>query len=101
METIVTSADDIIALRLYVAGRLPNARRAVANLEAFCRDNLGHHPRIEVVDVFENSSRALTDGILLTPQLLVVWPDHTLALVGDLADLDMLGRAVGIAARAR
>lgn len=95
------SADDIIAFRLYVAGPLPNSRRAVANLEAFCRDSLGRRPRIDVLDVFEDPSRALADGILLTPQLVIVWPDRTLALVGDLADLDMLGRAVGVEARAR
>lgn len=85
--------DAIVEFRLYVAGALPNSRRAVVNLETFCREHLPDRHRIEILDVFEDPQRALAEGILLTPQLVVVRSRRTLKLIGDLADVTELARA--------
>jgi len=86
--------DAIVEFRLYVAGALPNSLRAVANLEAFCRERLPNRHRIEILDVFEAPQRALADGILLTPQLVVVRSRRTLKMIGDLTDIAELVRDV-------
>ena len=52
-----------VLFRLYVAARLPNSQRALANLTEFCRQHLADRHRIEVVDVFESPERALADNV--------------------------------------
>lgn len=79
-----------VLFRLYVAARLPNSQRALANLTEFCRQHLADRHRIEVVDVFESPERALADNVLLTPTLVVVAPLPTRTIVGDLSDAGVL-----------
>lgn len=83
-------ADGMVRFRLYVAGTLPNSRRAVANLEAFCRRHLADRHSIEILDVFEEPARAQADDVLLTPQLIVLNGGRTSRYVGDLTDLSAL-----------
>jgi len=88
--------DGVVEFRLYVAGDLPNSRRAIANLEAFCRRRLPDRHRIEVLDVFERPEQALADRVLLTPQLVIVSGQGRETLVGDLADGAILSRMSGM-----
>lgn len=78
--------DAIIEFRLYVVGDLPNSRRAIINLQAFCEEHLPDRHRIEVLDVFDAPERAMADHIMLTPQLVVVSAGRARHLVGDLSD---------------
>jgi circadian clock protein KaiB len=89
--------EDTIVFRLYIAGELPNSRRAIGNLEAFCRDCLTHAHRIEIVDVLESPQRALSDCIFLTPQLIVQQEGRQTIIVGDLTDREPLRRAADFA----
>ena len=90
-------SEDIIEFRLYVAGELPNSRRAVGNLQAFCREHLGQRFRVEIIDVFEAPARALADRVLLTPQLVVHRSGRTVTIVGDLTDREALCAAADFA----
>lgn len=85
--------DDMIEFRLYVVGDLPNSRRAIQNLHAYCNEHLPGRHRIEVLDVFEAPERALADHILLTPQLVVVSAGGTRHIVGDLSEPAAIGQA--------
>lgn len=78
--------DAIVEFRLYVVGDLPNSRRAIANLRAYCEESLPGRHRIEVLDVFDVPERALADNIMLTPQLVVVSAGRTHYIVGDLSE---------------
>ena len=78
--------DTIVEFRLYVVGDLPNSRRAIANLRAYCEENLPGRNRIEVLDVFESPHRALADNIILTPQLVVISAGRVHYIVGDLSE---------------
>ena len=49
----------VLTLRLYVAGRAPNSVKAIANLEAICRQHLAGAYKLEIVDVCEHPRRAL------------------------------------------
>ncbi len=83
--------------RLYVAGNLPNSRRAVANLRAFCHDHLPDRHAIEILDVFEVPERALEDRISLTPHLLAETAHGVWRIAGDLSDRASLIAAIDAA----
>ena len=87
--------DSRVEFVLYVAGELPNSQRALSNLQAFCRDELMTEFRIEILDVFKQPERALTDKILITPQLVVRRTGCRQVIIGDLTDRNILRRAVG------
>ena len=82
--------------RLYVADETQNSVRAIANLAALCREFLPDRHQIEVVDVFKEPKRALTDGILMTPTLVKLAPDPVLRIVGTLGDLQIVLQALGL-----
>jgi CRP-like cAMP-binding protein len=62
----------VVLMCLHVAGRAPNAVKAIAHLEAICQQHLDDGYELEVVDVCEQTHRALNDGILVTPSLTKV-----------------------------
>ncbi|MET0313156.1 MAG: circadian clock KaiB family protein [Hansschlegelia sp.] len=79
-------------LRLYVARSTPNSVRAEHNLsvvlDAF--HDGGLPPELEIIDVFSQPKRALTDGVVVTPTLVGLAGDKRVVLMGDLADLTHL-----------
>ena len=86
-----------LTFRLYVAGQAPNSQRAIGNLKALCRRHLADCSCIEIVDVFDNPKRALADGVLMTPYLLVAAAEaQILAIVGDLTEPSAVLDALGI-----
>jgi len=86
-----------VRFRLYVAGKLPNSRRAIANLRAFCLEYLPGAYEMEIVDVFEMPDRALQDRVLLTPHLLVETVQGVRRVTGDLSDRARLIDAIDTA----
>jgi circadian clock protein KaiB len=87
----------VVVLRLYVAGRAPNSVQAIANLEAICREHLKGH-KLEVVDVLEHPSRAMAEGVLVTPSLTKLAPGPLTSVVGNLSDKAKVLLALGLKA---
>lgn len=77
--------ETVVVLRLYISGNAPNSVRAIANLEAICKQYLKDY-KLEIVDVFEQPLRALADGVLVTPSLAKVSPAPVANVVGNLSD---------------
>jgi circadian clock protein KaiB len=84
--------------RLYVAGEAQNSAMALANLTSICRASIPDRYRIEIVDVFKEPSRALADGIFMTPTLVQLAPAPLRKIVGTLCDTATVVRALGLAA---
>lgn len=82
--------------RLYIAGEAMNSTQALANLEALCREQLGSHYLIEVVDVVREPERARSDAILMTPTLLRIAPSPMRKIVGTLNDKATLMQALDL-----
>ena len=95
-----TGANTVVVMCLYVTDSAPNSMRALANLEAICRDHLKENFRLEIVDVLEYPQRALADGILVTPSLFKSSPLPASRVVGNLSDRGHVLRALGIRERA-
>jgi circadian clock protein KaiB len=85
-----------IVMRLYIANDAPNSRRAVANLEAICKEHLKDKFKLEIIDVLETPLRALADGILVTPSLTKVSPSPAAKIVGNLSEKSSVLHALGI-----
>ena len=91
----------VIVMRLYITGNAPNSVRAIANLEAICREHLKDGYKLEIVDVFEQPVRALADGVLVTPSLAKVSPGPVVNVVGNLSDKSNVLLALGIEGKGR
>ena len=87
----------VVVMRLYIANNAPNSLRAVANLDAICRQYLKDKFKLEIVDVLEYPLRALADGILVTPSLAKLSPAPAAKIVGNLNDKRSVLQALGIA----
>jgi hypothetical protein len=81
------SADELVALVLFVADDSPRSIVAAANIQRA----LGTTPGfvLEIVDVFHEPDRALAARVLVTPTLLA--PAQNRRLVGDLSEPSPLG----------
>jgi circadian clock protein KaiB len=92
----VPTAASVVVMCLYIADSAPNSIRAVANLQAICKEHLPNNHKLEIVDVLEYPMRALADGILVTPSLSKLSPFPLAKVIGNLSDTDSVLRALGI-----
>ena len=90
------AAATVVVMCLYIANSAPNSVRAVANLEAICKEHLRDNFKLEIIDVLEYPLRALADGIVVTPSLAKMSPSPAAKIVGNLSDKASVLRALGI-----
>lgn len=81
---------------LFVAGDAPNSVRAITNLGIFCREYLADRYTIEIIDVFQESERALAEHIFMTPTLIAVSPFRSRRIVGTLSQVQTLLETLGL-----
>lgn len=93
----VIAATEVV-MCLYIADSAPNSVRAMANLEAICKEHLQDRFKLEIIDVLEFPMRALADGVLVTPSLNKLSPAPPARVVGNLSDTGSVLRALGIRA---
>ena len=82
--------------RLYIADDTQNSAQARANLTALCQQYLPNRYEIEVVDVLKQSSRALADGIFMTPTLVKLAPAPVQKIIGTLSQVQPVLHALGL-----
>jgi circadian clock protein KaiB len=95
-----TGVTTVVVLRLYIVGGAPNSVQAVANLEAICREHLKDGHKLEVIDILKHPTRALAEGVLVTPSLAKLFPLPAANVVGNLSDKTKVLLALGIGGRA-
>src|SRR5438132_13452492 len=72
-------------VRLYVADREATAVRAIANLEALCREFIPSGRELEIIDILREPQRGLDDSIMVTPTLTKLAPPPARPIFGDLS----------------
>ena len=82
--------------RLYIAGDAHNSARAVTNLAALCARHLAGRNQVEIVDVFREPTRALAEGVFMTPMLLKLSPSPVRRIVGSLSQEQPLLQALDL-----
>jgi len=90
-----TSSKGLVRLRLYVAGNAPNSVHAIANAKALFIERGASGYVLEIVDLMVHPSRALTDGIIVTPTLLRLSPLPVRRVIGTLSDTEAVLSALG------
>lgn len=75
-----------IHLRLYISRGSPNSRMALQNITKIRNRYLADRCELEVIDLFEEPLRALEDGVMMTPMLLLASRDPPVSIVGNLSD---------------
>lgn len=83
-------------LRLYVSGMTQRSMEAAANIRAICARYLHGRAQLEIVDIYENASRAVQDQIIAVPTLLRLAPAPVHRLVGNLADTAKVLAGLGL-----
>jgi circadian clock protein KaiB len=94
--TTDSSTAKSLVMVLYITDSGPNSIRAVANLEAICKEHLQDNFRLEIIDVLQYPLRALADGVVVTPSLAKLLPLPAKTVVGNLSDKSGVLRALGI-----
>ena len=86
--TTVSAKAVTAKLRLYIARMTPNSIRAERNLYAGLNEmgDTGAAIAVEIVDVFMQPKRAVVDGIIVTPTLVILSSAGRMTILGDLAD---------------
>jgi circadian clock protein KaiB len=82
--------------RLYVAGHTENSEQALVNLTKLCSTWLAGRHEIEIVDVFKEPEKSLTDEIFMTPTLLILAPLPMRRIVGTLSHTNTVLQTLGI-----
>lgn len=84
-------------LTLFIAGDLPNSRRARTHFENWRVRASIAAADVEVIDVLQNPQRAAEEDIFITPALVFSGTDGRQIFVGDLSDNASLGSLQSIA----
>lgn len=80
---------------LYVAGNLPNSVQAICNLKALCSEYFSENHHLEIVDVFSDPERGLSDGVVAIPTLVKLVPAPKQTIIGSLTDIPLVLRSLG------
>lgn len=83
-------------LKLYVSGDTARTRKAIANLNKFCQQELSNQAKIEIIDILKNPQIAEVRKILITPTLVKEFPLPQERIIGDLSNKEVIAFALNI-----
>jgi circadian clock protein KaiB len=95
----MTSSSEAISLKLYIANGTPNSILALNNLKEIVDQYFNGHHSLEVIDVLKDPSRALNDGVLVTPTLVKLSPPPRISIIGNLSDREKVLLALDMEVR--
>lgn len=81
-------SDEVLRLKLYVAGQTPKSLAALTNLKRICDEHLKGKYQVEVIDLMKNPQLAQGDQILAIPTLVKKLPVPVRKIIGDLSNTD-------------
>jgi len=88
--------EQLLVLRLYVAGTSPNSVRAVSNIKKICKNHLKDKYDLEIVDVYQQIEKAGEDQLIALPLLIKKSPGQVRRLVGDMSDEEKVLKGLGV-----
>ena len=84
----VGTGDEKYILQLFVTGILPNSARAIMNINAICEKYLKGRYELEIIDIYQQPSLALTEDVIAIPVLIKKFPLPEERLIGDLSNTE-------------
>ena len=76
------------ALKLYITGQTTKSKRAIANLQQICDEELSGQYTMVVIDILERPQLAENEKILATPTLIREVPQPLRRIIGDLSNTE-------------
>ena len=76
------------ALKLYVTGQTTKSKRAIANLQQICDEELNGQYTMVVIDILDRPQLAENEKILATPTLIREVPQPLRRIIGDLSNTE-------------
>jgi len=71
-------------LRLYIAGNNLRSRTAVENIKMICEENLGGRYELEIIDIYQDTSKNPVDLVIAAPTLIKQLPLPLRRVIGDM-----------------
>ena len=82
----VAGVEEVLTLRLYVAGDAPNSCEARENLRTMLHECPPERYQLEEIDFLREPLRAMRDGVVVTPTLVKVSPPPSQKIIGTLRE---------------
>ncbi len=93
--------EEKVFLKLFVAGKTPRSRKAIAGVTVVFDTYLKDKGTLEIIDVLKEPELAVETNVLVTPTLIRMLPEPVRRLIGDFSDgkrafdlLDLTGEAL-------
>ncbi len=83
-----------VELRLYVTGGSPGAPGIIDAVHRLLAERCPVQHELHIVDLGDDPSVAIRDGVLATPTLVRTAPTPVCRVVGDLTDIDAVWSAI-------
>lgn len=77
-------------LKLYVTGTSPRSGQAIANVRSLCEEHLAGRYDLEVIDIYQQPSVAMSEQIIAAPTLIKKFPAPARRMIGDLSNRDKI-----------
>ncbi len=77
-------------LRLYIAGMTPRSREALRTVSEICEQELAGRYDLEVIDLYEQPTRARDEQIVAVPALIKKRPLPVRRFIGSMADKEKI-----------
>ena len=83
-------------LTLFITGASPKAVRAIANLKNICEKYVPSEYELEIIDVYQQPSKAKSEQLIALPMLIKYLPLPVKRLFGDLSDTRKVLAGLGL-----
>jgi circadian clock protein KaiB len=87
-RTSSRSPQNLIELRLYIAGQTPKSVAALKNLKRICEEHMPDTYELKVIDLLKQPQLARGDQIVAVPTVVKNLPVPIRKLIGDLSDTE-------------
>jgi circadian clock protein KaiB len=84
------------SLTLFISGASPNSARAIANLKSICEKHIPGKYELEIVDVYQQPSKAKSEQLIALPMLIKYLPLPVKKMFGDLSDTGKVLAGLGL-----
>ena len=95
-EPAATEDEKPYVLHLFVAGASLHSTRAISNLKQICETYLPGQYSLEIIDIYQQKSRAQDDQLIALPLLIKRLPLPERRLVGDMSDTKKVLAGLGL-----
>ena len=83
-------------MKLFITGASPNSGRAIANLKIICDKYLTAGYELEIIDVYQQPIKAISEQVIGLPMLIKYFPLPIKRLFGDLSDTAKVLKGLGL-----